>query len=142
MPYRYLDDIATADVAFLATGTSLEELFSAAGDALMNVMVADLAAILRRDTVTVDLEETDLDLLLFSFLQELIYYKDARQLLLRTSRITITEVDGTHLRAILSGERIDPLRHKLDVDVKAVTLYRFRVEKVGEGWEAQVILDI
>jgi len=142
MPYQYLDDIATADVAFLATGTSLEELFSAAGDALMNVMVADLAAILRRDTVTVDLEETDLDLLLFSFLQELIYYKDARQLLLRTSRITITEVDGTHLRAILSGERIDPLRHKLDVDVKAVTLYRFRVEKVGEGWEAQVILDI
>ena len=142
MPYQYLDDIATADVAFLATGTSLEELFSAAGDALMNVMVADLAAILRRDTVTVDLEETDLDLLLFSFLQELIFYKDARQLLLRTSRITITEVDGTHLRAILSGERIDPLRHKLDVDVKAVTLYRFRVEKVGEGWEAQVILDI
>jgi SHS2 domain-containing protein len=142
MPYQYLDDIATADVAFLATGTSLEELFSAAGDALMNVMVADLAAILRRDTVTVDLEETDLDLLLFSFLQELIYYKDARQLLLRTSRIAITEVDGTHLRAILSGERIDPLRHKLDVDVKAVTLYRFRVEKVGEGWEAQVILDI
>jgi len=142
MPYQYLDDIATADVAFLATGTSLEELFSAAGDALMNVMVADLAAILRRDTVTVDLEETDLDLLLFSFLQELIFYKDARQLLLRTSRIAITEVDGTHLRAILSGERIDPLRHKLDVDVKAVTLYRFRVEKVGEGWEAQVILDI
>ena len=142
MPYQYLDDIATADVAFLATGTSLEELFSAAGDALMNVMVADLAAILRRDTVTVDLEETDLDLLLFSFLQELIYYKDARQLLLRTSRIAITEVDGTHLRSILSGERIDPLRHKLDVDVKAVTLYRFRVEKVGEGWEAQVILDI
>ena len=142
MPYRYLDDIATADVAFLATGTSLEELFSAAGDALMNVMVADLAAILRRDTVTVDLEETDLDLLLFSFLQELIFYKDARQLLLRTSRIAITEVDGTHLRAILSGERIDPLRHKLDVDVKAVTLYRFRVEKVGVGWEAQVILDI
>ena len=45
MPYRYLEDIATADVAFEAWGDTLEEMFVAAADATMNVMVSDLDTI-------------------------------------------------------------------------------------------------
>ena len=45
MPYRYLEDIATADVAFEARGKDLAELFMAAAEATMNVMVADLDSI-------------------------------------------------------------------------------------------------
>ncbi|MBD0304867.1 MAG: archease, partial [Tolypothrix sp. T3-bin4] len=33
MPYEFLDDVATADIAFRAWGKDLEELFIAAGDA-------------------------------------------------------------------------------------------------------------
>ena len=40
------------------------------------------------------------------------------------------------------GEPIDPQRHRLRVDVKAVTLHRFSIEKTAQGWEATVILDI
>jgi len=143
VPYRYIDDIATADVAFNARGNSREELFSAAADALTNVMVADLATIQRRETVTVDLEETDLDLLLFSFLQELIFFKDARQLLLRVESVAFEPSEGgIAVKATFSGERIAPERHSLLVDVKAVTLHRFRVGQTPDGWEAEVILDI
>ncbi len=42
----------------------------------------------------------------------------------------------------VSGEKIDSGKHDLVVDVKAVTLHRFRVEKTQRGWEAVVILDI
>jgi SHS2 domain-containing protein len=143
MPYRYLDDIATADVAFIAWGNCREELFSAAADALMNVMVADLATIQRRETVVIDLEEVDLDLLLFSFLQELIFFKDARQLLLRVESVALVPVvGGIQVKATVTGERIAPERHSLLVDVKAVTFHRFRVGQTPDGWEAEVILDI
>ena len=35
MPYHYLDDVATADIAFEACGQSKEEMFIAAADALI-----------------------------------------------------------------------------------------------------------
>lgn len=143
MPYSYLEEIATADVAFAAWGTTREELFAACADALTNVMVADLASICRNEEIEVHLGNGELDLLLFSFLNELVFYKDARQLLLRITSLTITGAPGEFLLdACLAGERIDPDRHSLIVDVKAVTLHRFRVAETAQGWQAEVVLDI
>lgn len=143
MPYRYLEEIATADVAFAAWGETREELFAACADALVNVMVAELAAIRTTEHIEVRLEQGELDLLLFAFLNELVFHKDARQLLLRATSLDIKEAPaGFVLDACLSGERIDPDRHDLIVDVKAVTLHRFRVEESARGWEAEVVLDI
>jgi len=73
----------------------------------------------------------------------LIYYKDAEKLLLRVSEIEIREKDQKHLlEGIAVGEELDPSRHELRVDVKAVTLHRFSLEKTDRGWQASVILDI
>ncbi|MCM2357557.1 MAG: archease [Geobacteraceae bacterium] len=144
MPYRYLDDIAIADVAFEAWGKTLEEMFSAAADALMNVMVADLGSIRQDEKVAFSLENAELDLLLFNFLNELIYFKDARRLLLRIEALTIERDDSGNftLQGRAGGEVLDPDRHSQLVDVKAVTLHRFRVEETPQGWEATVVLDI
>ncbi len=143
MPYRYMEEVATADVAFSAWGKTREDLFAACADALVNVMVADLASIRRTEEVAVRLAHGELDLLLFAFLNEFVFYKDARQLLLRVDALSITGTAGEFiLDARLAGERVDPNRHPLIVDVKAVTLHRFRVEETPQGWEAEVVLDI
>jgi SHS2 domain-containing protein len=84
-----------------------------------------------------------LDMLLFELLQELIYHKDAQELLLRIPAATIERNPGGFtLTATARGERISPAKHQLIVDVKAVTLHRFVVEQTGDGWHAFVILDI
>lgn len=143
MPYRYLEDIAIADVAFEAWGATCEEMFSAAADALTNVMVADLAAIRKVEELELRLEESDMEMLLFGFLNDLVFYKDARRLLLRVGSITITQTpSGYRFQATLHGEQVDPIRHRSLVDVKAVTLHRFSVEQTSEGWQATVVLDI
>lgn len=143
MPYRYLPDIATADIAFEATGTTREEMFEAAADALTNVMVEDLATVRPCQELEIILENEALDLLLFSFLQELIYYKDTRRLLLRPAPLTIVDEDASlKLRTVVRGEEIDPDRHPMVVDVKAVTLHRFAVEQRNGIWRATVVLDI
>jgi SHS2 domain-containing protein len=143
MPYEFLEDVATADIAFKARGKDLVELFTAAADATMNVMVEELDSIrplARRDF---SLENEALDMLLFDFLQELIYFKDADQLLLRVDRLDFREEDGRHLLAAqTAGEIIDPERHETRVDVKAVTLHQFELQQTPQGWEATVILDI
>lgn len=143
MPYRYLPDIAIADVAFEAWADTLEGLFLAAADATMNVMVGDLATIADRETRWLQAEETEVDMLLFQLLQELIFFKDAERLLLRIKDIEIRQLEGRYtLKAEARGEELDPVRHDLVVDVKAVTLHRFCVEQAARGWEATVILDI
>jgi SHS2 domain-containing protein len=143
VPYRYRDDIAFADVAFEAWGTSVEQVFVAAADATMNVMVEDLGTIGRSLELTIALEHDQLDLLLFSFLNELVFLKDARKLLLRVESLSIKKANSQFvLESVVHGESLDPQKHPLNVDVKAVTLHRFSLRQTDAGWEAFVILDI
>ena len=143
MPYHYLEEIGTADIAFEATGRDLPELFMAAADATMNVMIDNLDAIDPRETRYIELVNDKLDMLLFDFLQELIYFKDAEQLLLRVRDVRIEQRDGKHfLKTEAAGEPLDSARHHQRADVKAVTLHDFSVEKQNEGWKARVLLDI
>lgn len=143
MPFRFLEEIAIADVAFEAWGATLAELFTAAADALLRTMTAAPERVERQQELTISLENDELDLLLFAFLQELIFYKDARRLLLHAERVAIRESRGAfRLEAVVSGEPIAVDRHRLLVDVKAVTLHRFRLEQTGNRWQATVVLDV
>ncbi len=143
MPYEFLEEIATADIAFQAWGANLEEVFKAAGDAVINTMIDNLEAIALTETRTFNLEDEAIDLLLFNFLQEFVYYKDSELLLLRAQQVEIEERESIYsLTAITQGERLDRERHQQRVDVKAVTLHRFQLERTNEGWQALVILDI
>jgi protein archease len=143
MPYHYLEEIGTADIAFEATGRDLPELFTAAADATMNVMIDNLNSIESRETRQVELSNDNVEMLLFDFLQELIYFKDAKRLLLRARKIQIDQKDeGYFLKAKVAGERLDDARHQQRADVKAVTLHGFSVEKDDAGWKAKVLLDI
>jgi SHS2 domain-containing protein len=143
MPYEFLEDIAIADIAFRAWGKTLEELFITAGDATINAMIDNLEAIELKETRTFNLENDELDMLLFNFLQEFVYYKDSELLLLRAQQVQIEEKNSAyHLTAVTQGERLDRERHEERVDVKAITLHRFQLEKTDDGWTAMVILDI
>jgi SHS2 domain-containing protein len=143
MPYEFLEDEAIADLALRAWGQTLEETFVAAADAVVHAMIENLEALRPETERPLHLEHEALDLLLFNFLQELVYYKDANQLLLRVPQVHILETDGYYtLDAIAHGEEIDLSRHHLGVDVKAVTLHRFTLEHSDQGWTTFIILDV
>ena|SRR2546428_9269977 len=143
MPYEFLEDVAVADIAFRAWGESIEEVFTAASDATINVMVDNLEGIQFKERRPLKLENSQLDMLLFDLLQELIYHKDVEQLLLRVRAIRIAQQDTNWaLTGEAHGEKLDPDRHQQRADVKAVTLHNFKLEKKDQGWMAEVILDI
>lgn len=143
MPFRFQDEISTADVAFEAWGTTLEELFISAAAALLHTMAAAPEQVARQQELAISLEHEELDLLLLSFLQELIFYKDARKLLLHADKVQIEEQEGLFLlNAVVSGEQIDVDRHRLLVDVKAVTLHRLQLQFEDDLWKAVVVLDV
>jgi len=143
MPYEYLEEVGTADIAFEATGRDLSELFRDAADATMNVMIDNIEAIHPRETRQIELSNAKLDMLLFDLLQELIFLKDAERLLLRMRQLEIEQKnEKLFLHGIAEGEPLDVDRHHQRADVKAVTLHDFAVERTESGWKARALLDI
>jgi SHS2 domain-containing protein len=141
--YRFFEERYTADVGFEAFAPTPEKLMTVAAEATVSVMVRDPEGIAFRETVHVDIRSESLEMLLFDFLQELVFYKDAHQLLLLAPEVRIEEADeGYRLQCRACGERLDPERHELLGDVKAVTLHEFGVERTEQGWRAVVVLDI
>lgn len=138
-----MPDIATADLAFEAEGSSYSELFENAAMALESSMV-ELSSLESGLTRKIQLSESTLEELLSSFLQELVFLKDSEQLLFNQIKCDVEKgVRGWKLEASLSGEKINPGKHKLGVDVKAVTKHLFKVEELpNKTYRCLVVLDI
>jgi protein archease len=140
MPFRFLPDVALADIAFEAEATTLDGLFEACALALSDIMVAPETVEPKvSKTISVDSEETDT--LLYDFLTEIIVIKDVDSLLFRDVKVEVA-ADGKSLNAVFRGEKIDRERHELRNDVKAVTMHMFGVKHEGGKWRATVVLDI
>jgi SHS2 domain-containing protein len=77
VPYKFLEDMAIADVAFEASGATLQELFESAALAVTGTMVKDVEKIRQKIKKPIGVSAENVEMLLFSFLQELIFYKDA-----------------------------------------------------------------
>jgi SHS2 domain-containing protein len=143
VPYRFLEDQFTADIGFVASGSTLNECFAAAAEATLEVMLANPKSLQPRRWRATHVESESLDLALLRFLEELVYYKDTEQLLLRPISVAVVQRDGHWVvDGNLEGEPIDARRHELCADVKAVTLHRLDVRQTNGGWEATVVLDI
>lgn len=139
--YTFLPDIATADVAFEAYGKTLADLFTQCALATEDVMV-DLRTVNKEIEKMITLENTYVDKLLFEFLEELIYLKDAEQVLFNEFSINIEKKEKYKLQAICKGEKIHSETQDLRTDVKAVTLHLFKLEQLKTGFKAMIVLDI
>jgi len=143
MPYKFVEGLTTADIAFEATGKSLEELFTSAADAMMNTQVDDLKKIELKKETKFTVKAPDVEKLLYNFLEELIFYKDAEQLIFAKYELKAEKVaEGYVLSVKAKGETLDQKKHTLVADVKAVSWHKFKVEKTKEGWKAIVIVDV
>lgn len=139
--YEFVEG-ATGDLTFVARGASVEAAFAAAARALLAATLEDPDSVQRNARRSLAFEEPDLELLLLRFLNELVYLRDADELLLHPERILVTHDGRARLEAELSGERIDRGRHRLLADVKAATAHGLRVAPSDEGWTAAVTLDV
>lgn len=142
--YRFLSNVALADIAFVSRADSLPSLFESAARALTEVMV-DRKSVVARVERKIELTSPSVDRLLYDFLTELIVIKDVDSLLFKEFRVSIASGREQRLMCEMRGEEIDREKHALRNDVKAVTMHMFGVRrprgKAGR-WEATVVLDI
>ena len=140
MKYKFIDH--TADVMFEVKAKTLKEIFENAALATFEVQV-DLKRVKRIVKKKIKLKSNDIQDLFFDFLEELIYLKDAKYLVFNKFKTNLKEKNGEFLfECVAEGEKINPKKHGLKTDVKAVTLHEFYLKKVKNGYKARVLLDI
>jgi SHS2 domain-containing protein len=142
--FRFLDEIAMADMAFEAEGDSLPALFDAATQALIHSL-ADPASVAQTWQQTVELEEPDIDTLLFEWLNRLVYLKDAQAVVFHHATLALNATpdhSAWRLHGELVGAPVDQTTQDLRSDVKSVTKHLYAVTKTGTRWKARVVLDV
>jgi SHS2 domain-containing protein len=140
--FRFLEEIALADLAFEAEGESVEEVFRGATQALLESM-ANPATVSGGWERTIERTEVDPSALLFDWLSEVVYWKDAAGVVFREAPLTLTrEGEVWLLRARLIGASVDQQTQELHADVKGVTKHLYEFKQAGGCWKAQVVLDV
>lgn len=140
--YRVLDDIAVADMAFEAEGDSVEDLFRGATQALIEAM-ANPSTVQGTWERTIRRVEADAATLLFDWLSDLVYWKDAAGVVYRDVQLTLKRrLAEWELQARLYGAPVDPTTQELRADVKGVTKHLYTLTEAGGRWRVRVVLDV
>jgi SHS2 domain-containing protein len=131
----------TADIGLRVKAPTLDELFADAALGLFTLIVGNIDSVKPAIEVPFALQgrTEEYDYLLFDWLSELLFIFDSRSLVLAKFNVY---VDATGLHARAWGEPLDPAKHRLEHEVKAITYHGLKLERQADSWLAEVIVDI
>lgn len=128
-----------ADIGVRGYGATPERAFEQVALALTAVVTRP-ALVRPVTTVPVRCRAPDLELLLYEWLNNLVFHMATQRLLFSAFAVRIT--DGA-LEAEARGEPVDVRRHAPAVEVKGATLTELAVREDEDGrWRAQCVLDV
>ncbi len=127
-----------ADIGFRARGRTIPELFAACAEALLSIFL-DPSRAQARQIWQISVQGSDLESLLVNWLNEVLYYVDAKRVIFARTKI---QIENNQLNATCHGETLDFARHPSRVLVKAVTYHQLRIAESNGGWTAEVYVDV
>ncbi|HFD79754.1 MAG TPA: archease [Gammaproteobacteria bacterium] len=128
-----------ADIGVRGFGDTPEQAFEQAALALTAV-VTPPERVQPREAVDIRCRNPDPELLLFDWLNALIYEMAVRQMLF--SRFEV-HIEGAQLQARAWGEPLEPARHRPAVEIKGATFTELKLAQDASGrWVAQCVVDV
>jgi SHS2 domain-containing protein len=129
----------TADLGLRIRANDLNSLFADAGRALLSVIVDEPAGVNTVEEMPITIKGGEIEELLHDWLAELLFTFHVQRRLLAKFNVNI---NSAGLTATAQGEKIDPKRHEINLEIKAVTWHGLKVAQTPDGWMAEVIVDI
>jgi len=128
-----------SDLGIESHGKTIEEMYCNAAHGLMFV-IAGSSIIDSRGERIINISAINLENLLVRWLSEILFFYDAEKFL--TADVKFGMLNDTFLKARIIGEPFDASKHKLKLDIKAITYHQLKIEKLNEIWTARVFVDI
>lgn len=129
----------TADIGVIVQAPDMERLFERAALAMFRILIVP-GGVRPLESIRLNLTANDREGLLIEWLSELNYLHVTRHLVF--SEYDVAFEGECHLVAEARGEQIDPARHEIMTEIKAVTYHNLKIEAVCGGWQAQVLFDL
>ena len=129
----------TADVGIKAYGKNISETFANAAKGMFD-LITDNSEIESVGEYEIRLQAQDLEQLLVDWLSELLFLNSAKNLVFGFFNVKIDE-ENNILTAHVFGEKYDLSKHKIGVEIKAVTYHILEVRK-KRPFHVQVLFDI
>jgi tRNA nucleotidyltransferase (CCA-adding enzyme) len=128
-----------ADIGIRGIAPTLDQAFEQAAVALTSV-VTDPDLVSASTAVNIQCEALDTDLLLVTWINELVYEMAVHGLLFNRYQVII---NNGRLSAIAFGEAVDRKKHQSAVEVKGATFTELRVyQQADDAWVAQCVVDV
>ncbi len=127
----------TADVGIKAYGKNISEAFINAAIGMFDI-ITDNSKIEAVGQYDIQLEAPDLEQLLVDWLSELLFLNSAKNLVFGSFNV---KIDKNRLSAQVFGEEYSKSKHKMGVEIKAVTYHMLEVSKKKPHY-VQVLFDI
>jgi SHS2 domain-containing protein len=132
-----------ADVGVRGFGATPARAFERAARALFLLLCEDPSKLRAQIEEPIACDAATLEELLVAYLNELIFLSDSRQAVFGRFEATIRQTPGGfHLAGRAWGERFDPKRHEFTVQPKGATFTALKVERRGDEWVAQCVVDV
>lgn len=128
-----------ADVGIRVKGCTLPEIFTRAAWGMF-ALVAEVEEVRPTTVFNCSVQAQDPGALLVRWLSELNCLHQIHGYLF--SRFEVKEVGECQLDCRAWGEPMDPLRHGLRLEIKAVTFCDLAFINTGDGFQAQVVFDV
>jgi SHS2 domain-containing protein len=129
----------TSDLGLKVYAESLSELFSAAGQALMKLMV-NLDSVKPLEKRNLKVQADEIDLLFREWLSELLALFHNEEFLV--SRIAKVQLNNSQISALVYGEKFDRIRHKIRRELKSITYHQLGVKFDGKRYIGTFIIDV
>ena len=129
----------TADVGLAASGDSLTELFEALAEGLAD-LICPRGQVAERETRDLRVEDEDVGALAVDFLWAVMSAIQFDRF--AVSRVEVSDASDCAVAATLHGETLDPGRHEIEIEVKAVTYHQLKIAREADRWVGRVILDL
>lgn len=136
----------TADIGIRVRGKSPEMVFERAACGMISVMTAS-RKINESEWVEVTFQDEKIDELLLKWLKEILYMIESRGIIFSHCGVVETNFTDKNIkifkiRGIWKGEKINPKRHDICTEIKAITRHDFYFKKKGSWWEANILFDV
>jgi SHS2 domain-containing protein len=135
--YELIDH--TADIGIIAYGNTKEEAFEVAAEAMFD-LICPLDKVEEKERFDIEVDAEDLESLLVTWLNELLYVFDVKRLIFKKFNVTL--IGNNQLISHCFGEKFDPKKHEIIREIKAVTYNLLKIENKDNQWMIQVVFDI
>lgn len=137
MKYSFLEH--PADEKFIASGKNLAEMFIGAANALKEAMYEKIK-IKERTEEKIEVSGSDLENLLYNFLEEFLFLLEAKEFALSKIKNLSLDKKNLKIKATVSGDNAK--KYNIANPVKAITYSEMKVKKVNKGYKCTVVLDV